>query len=143
MNSPTKSLLRTVVAALAAAPLLTLSSCTQSQAEGAGIGALAGGALGAIAGDDSSDAIRGAAIGAAAGAGVAALKEQNDRKRASQQTAGVRYKKGYKTKNPYQVISPFPPNNLIDISRNPKTGKPFQSGDLARDPSNKQIFRIP
>ena len=143
MNSPTKSLLCVVLVALATAPLLTLSSCTQSQAQGAGIGALAGGALGAITGNDSGDAIRGAAIGAAAGAGAAALKEHHDRKQATRPTTGGRYKKGYRTKNPFQVISPFPPNNLIDISRNPKTGKPFQSGDLVRDPSNKEIFQIP
>ncbi len=53
------------------------------------------------------------------------------------------YKKAYKTENPNHVISPFPPHNLIDISKNPKTGKPFQKGDFAKDPSNGQTFRIP
>ena len=138
-----RSLRHAALAALATAQTLTLSSCTPSQAQGAGIGALAGGALGAIAGDDSDDTIRGAAIGAAAGAGAAALKEHRDRQQAYRKPAADDYRKGYGTENPYQVISPFPPNNLIDISRNPKTGKPFQSGDLVRDPSNKQIFRIP
>ena len=57
--------------------------------------------------------------------------------------APKRYKTGYKTQNPHHVISPFEPNNLIDISRNPKTGQPFVSGDLVKDPSNGQIFRIP
>ena len=53
------------------------------------------------------------------------------------------YKKAYKTENPNHVISPFPPHNLIDISKNPKTGEPFQKGDFAKDPSNGQIFCIP
>ncbi len=53
------------------------------------------------------------------------------------------HKKGFKTENPDHIISPFPPHNLIDISRNPKTGKPFQKGDFARDPSTGGIFRIP
>ncbi len=53
------------------------------------------------------------------------------------------YKKGYKTENPHQIISPYPPHNLIDISKNPKTGEPFKKGDFAKDPSNGQIFRIP
>lgn len=52
-------------------------------------------------------------------------------------------KKGFKTDNPDHVISPFPPHNLIDISRNPKTGEPFQKGDFARDPSTGGIFEIP
>lgn len=38
--------------------------------------------------------------------------------------------------NPNRVISPFPPHNVIDI-----TG--FKSGDLARDPGNRKIFRVP
>ena len=53
------------------------------------------------------------------------------------------YKNAHKTKNPSHVISPYPPHNLIDISRNPKTGEPFRKGDFAKDPSNGQIFRIP
>ena len=40
------------------------------------------------------------------------------------------------TANPNEVISPFPPYNRIDIEG-------FSSGQLARDPSNKQIFRVP
>ncbi|MBB79806.1 MAG: hypothetical protein CMN02_02190 [Roseibacillus sp.] len=53
------------------------------------------------------------------------------------------YKRGFKADNPNHIISPFPPHNLIDISRNPKTGKPFQTGDFARDPSTGGIFQIP
>jgi hypothetical protein len=40
------------------------------------------------------------------------------------------------TTNPDRVLSPYEPFNLIDV-----TG--FKSGQLARDPSNKKIFRVP
>ena len=40
------------------------------------------------------------------------------------------------TAKPGEVISPYEPYNVIDV-----TG--FTSGQLARDPSNKKIFRIP
>jgi len=40
------------------------------------------------------------------------------------------------TKNPDQVISPYEPYNVIDVSG-------FHSGQLARDPSNRKIFRLP
>lgn len=40
------------------------------------------------------------------------------------------------TTKPGEVISPYEPYNVIDV-----TG--FTSGQLARDPSNKQIFRVP
>ncbi|MEI7927153.1 MAG: hypothetical protein WCH40_01285 [Verrucomicrobiales bacterium] len=41
-----------------------------------------------------------------------------------------------KGKKPNEVISPYPPNNIIDI-----TG--FKSGQMAKDPSNKKIFVVP
>lgn len=47
-----------------------------------------------------------------------------------------RYPVAERTANPNQVISPYAPYNVIDI-----TG--FNSGQLARDPSNNEIFRIP
>ncbi len=40
------------------------------------------------------------------------------------------------TSNPDRVISPYEPFNVIDVSG-------FHSGQLARDPSNRKIFRIP
>ncbi len=43
------------------------------------------------------------------------------------------------TDNPMQVISPYPPYNVIDLSDLPDTS----SGQLARDPSNNKIFRVP
>ena len=47
-----------------------------------------------------------------------------------------RYPFAQRTEIPGQVISPYPPYNVIDVSD-------FQSGQLARDPSNNQIFRVP
>jgi hypothetical protein len=47
-----------------------------------------------------------------------------------------RYPVAERTANPNQVISPYAPFNVIDV-----TG--FNSGQLARDPSNNEIFRIP
>lgn len=50
-------------------------------------------------------------------------------------TAGG-YPTAQRTANPDQVISPYEPYNVIDVAG-------FTSGQLARDPSNKKIFRIP
>jgi hypothetical protein len=40
------------------------------------------------------------------------------------------------TANPNQVLSPYEPYNVIDTEG-------FKSGQLARDPSNQKIFRVP
>jgi len=40
------------------------------------------------------------------------------------------------TDNPNRVISPYAPYNVIDVEG-------FRSGQLAKDPSNDKIFRIP
>jgi hypothetical protein len=144
------------------AGLIFLNSCTQYQAQGAGVGALAGGALGAIAGNDRRDVLRGAALGAAVGTGVAAVQESERQKAAtdaeyyrggqnrdsgydsgysdpapSRQTSRQDYPVAERTENPDRVISPYGPNyNVIDVSG-------FRSGQLARDPSNQKIFRVP
>ncbi|NJM38745.1 MAG: hypothetical protein HC845_13235 [Akkermansiaceae bacterium] len=41
-----------------------------------------------------------------------------------------------RTANPNQVRSPYEPYNVIDVEG-------FTSGQLARDPSNQKIFRVP
>ncbi len=41
-----------------------------------------------------------------------------------------------RTANPNEVISPYEPFNIIDVEG-------FSSGQLARDPSNQKIFRVP
>lgn len=40
------------------------------------------------------------------------------------------------TSNPNQVLSPYAPYNVIDVEG-------FRSGQLAKDPSNGKIFRVP
>ncbi len=51
-------------------------------------------------------------------------------------TATGGYPTAKPTADPNQVISPYEPYNVIDI-----TG--FKTGQLARDPVNKKIFRVP
>jgi len=46
------------------------------------------------------------------------------------------YPTAQRTANPDQVLSPYEPFNVIDVAG-------FKSGQLARDPSNQKIFRIP
>jgi len=46
------------------------------------------------------------------------------------------YPTAERTANPDQVLSPYEPYNVIDVAG-------FKSGQLARDPSNQKIFRIP
>jgi len=46
------------------------------------------------------------------------------------------YPTATKTANPNQVLSPYEPFNVIDVEG-------FKAGQLARDPSNQKIFRIP
>lgn len=47
-----------------------------------------------------------------------------------------RYPMAERTANPNQVISPYAPFNVIDISG-------YNPGQLVRDPTNNEIFRIP
>ncbi len=51
-------------------------------------------------------------------------------------TATGGYPTAERTANPDQVLSPYEPYNVIDIAG-------FKSGQLARDPSNQKIFRVP
>ena len=46
------------------------------------------------------------------------------------------YPSAERTNNPNQVISPYSPYNVIDVEG-------FRAGQLAKDPSNGKIFRVP
>jgi hypothetical protein len=46
------------------------------------------------------------------------------------------YPTAERTANPNQVLSPYAPYNVIDVEG-------FRTGQLAKDPSNGKIFRIP
>lgn len=117
-----------------------LASCTPHQQQGAALGGLAGGALGAVAGGDSESAIKGAALGAGLGAGIAAMQE-NQRANAAQRDyappmSSADYPYAEKTRTPGEVISPYPPFNVMDV-------RGLRPGSLALDPSSKKKFRVP
>ena len=51
-------------------------------------------------------------------------------------STAVEYPTAQATTNANEVISPYEPHNIISVEG-------FHSGQLARDPSNKKIFRVP
>lgn len=144
-----------------------LASCTSYQQQAGVVGGIAGALAGAAFGDDHQDVIAGAAVGAGIGAGAAAIHENEVRKR--QYRDGRDYDRygmqpddqqvyepapreraprmeDPEPENDYptaqrsevsgQVISPYPPHRKIDV-----TG--FSSGQLAKDPTSGEIFRVP
>jgi len=131
-----------------------LVSCTTTQQQWGLGGAVAGGAAGAILGDDSSDVLRGAAIGGAAGTGAAVYRERqngtpttvspNQQIIPSQpvQPAAPKVRPTATVTNvPGIVVSPYPPYNKVNV-----TG--FKSGTKAADPytkdqAHKGIFIVP
>ena len=118
--------------------LASLVSCTQLQQKSAGAGALAGLALGAIAGDSGSDLVKGATIGAALGAGGAVVKEKLAEFELVKPSSNNSSKYPYatRTSNPNYVKSPYPPYRLMDV-----TG--IASGKMAKEPGSSNIFLIP
>ena len=113
----------------------TLVSCDQPTGAGAGYGAMGGALIGAAA----TGNVRGAAIGAAAGAATGALighAIQEDRAR----QYGPEPRGGYPVADwsgqPGLVVSPYPPNRLVDVRGIPH-------GALVRDPASGGIFRKP
>lgn len=138
---------------------MVMASCTAYQQQAGLIGGVAGAAAGAVFGDDHQDVIAGAAAGAAVGAGAAAVHESQVRKRdyarygippqeesprQNPQRSNTRpsapsnsdYPVAQRTSNPNEVLSPFAPHSRINVEG-------FKSGQLARDPNNQKIFRIP
>jgi hypothetical protein len=126
-----------VCTAAAAVTLLASSftSCDQPTGAGAAYGAAAGAIIGAAA----TGNVRGAAIGAAAGAATGALVGH-----AIQEDQAARYgpppQGGYPVARwsgtPGLVVSPYPPNRLVDVTGIPR-------GALVRDPASGGIFRRP
>ncbi|MES2982939.1 MAG: hypothetical protein V4727_11545 [Verrucomicrobiota bacterium] len=53
-----------------------------------------------------------------------------------QPTPRDQYPVAERTSNPNHVISPYAPYNVINVEG-------FRSGQLAKDPSNQKVFRIP
>ena len=141
---------------LLAMAVFAVVSCSPQQQQGGIIGAIAGGAAGALFGDDHQDVIAGAAGGAALGVGVAAIKEDQERRRdygrygipdpgyqdgrrsgpARQQYNPSDYPVAQYTGTENVVLSPYPPHRRVDVSG-------FRPGALARDPESGKIFRVP
>lgn len=150
MNTHKNILQLSCIAGLACA--LSFTSCTPMQQQGAQVGGLAGAALGALAGDDSSSVVKGAAIGAAVGAGAAAVREQSQQNSGYYNTGGDIYPQSTSntvatptasnypyataTQNPGYVRSPYKPYNTIDVRGIP-------SGKMAKEPGTNNIFMIP
>jgi hypothetical protein len=112
-----------------------LTSCDSPTGAGAGYGAAAGAIIGAAA----TGNVRGAAIGAAAGAATGALVGhaiQEDRARQYGPVPEGGYPVARWSGTPGLVISPFPPNRLVDVTGIPR-------GALVRDPASGGIFRKP
>ena len=138
---------------------LGLASCTSYQQQGALVGGLVGAGAGALLGDDHQDVIAGAAVGAGVGAAGAAVHENEMRRRNAARYGNPQprpdgsyqgapqpspqpsprpqdYPTAQRTTTPGEVLSPYPPNNRIDVSG-------FRSGQLVKDPNTGQIFRVP
>lgn len=112
-----------------------LTSCDSPTGKGAGYGAAAGAIIGAAA----TGHVRGAAIGAAAGAATGALighAIQEDRAGQYGPVPEGGYPVARWSGTPGLVISPFPPNRLVDVRGIPR-------GALVRDPASGGIFRKP
>ncbi len=132
------------IASLFAAGMIT--SCTPYQQQGAAVGALAGGAFGAITGNDTSDVIRGAAVGAAIGTAGAAYRERGQNGTMQQQQSPptqqqapattARYPYGIPTSTPGIVKSPYSPHNKVNVQGIP-------SGKMVKEPGTEKIFLVP
>ncbi len=60
----------------------------------------------------------------------------NDEQDDVRPTTRDQYPVAERTANPNHVISPYSPYNVINVEG-------FRSGQLAKDPSNQKVFRIP
>lgn len=154
--------MKKLTVSLSSLALLGLASCTSYQQQGALVGGLLGAGAGALLGDDHQDVVAGAAVGAGVGVAGAAVHENEMRRRnagrygnqpsqqyrPSQQYGGSNrstprpapqpqdYPTAQRTTTPGEVLSPYPPNNRIDVSG-------FRSGQMVKDPNTGQIFRVP
>lgn len=114
---------------------MALASCDTPTGAGAGYGAAAG----AIIGGAATGHVRGAAIGAASGAAAGALighAIQEDQAYSYGPPPRGGYPWAERTGTYGLVISPYPPNRLVDVRGIPR-------GALVRDPSTGGLFRRP
>jgi hypothetical protein len=112
-----------------------LTSCDTPTGQGAAAGAGAGAIIGGLASGHTQGAAIGAAIGAASGALIGhAIQEDRAREYGPPPEGG--YPVARWSGQPGLVVSPYPPNRLVDVRGIPR-------GALVRDPSSGGIFRRP
>ncbi len=109
---------------------LALTSCDTPTGQGAAIGAGGGAIVGGLIGNDVRSAAIGAGLGAATGAIVGAAVEDNRRR------SGVNLPVAQRTNRRGFVVSPYRPNNVIDVRGIP-------SGAVVVDPSTNGQFINP
>ena len=113
-----------------------LTSCDTPTGTGAAAGAGAGAIIGNVVGHGGA---RSTLIGAAAGAATGALighAIQEDRAERYGPVPEGGYPVAEWSGQPGLVISPYPPNRLVDVRGIPH-------GALVRDPASNRIFRKP
>lgn len=128
--------MKSFLSILLASACLFLAGCEttgQSAMLGAGLGA-------AVAAATGNDALGGAAIGAASGALIGHVAK-HERERAYEEgyyegRRGRGYPVGRRTEHRGFVVSPYAPNNIIDVRGIPR-------GERVEDPSCGRIFINP
>ena len=130
-----------IIIALALSSPFAFTSCETAAGTGALIGAGTGALIANNSGphgyyrDNSGRTIAGAAIGAGAGALIGAVIDANRAREYGPEPSGG-YPFAQRSGNPGLVVSPYPPNSLVDVRGIPR-------GALVRDPSSGRIFRRP
>jgi hypothetical protein len=141
MNASKKKLIPVISFSLVTA--FIFSAC-DTPGQTALAGAATGAAVGGLIHGRGRDALTGAAIGAGAGYVIGKIAQQrrgeqyNDDDTYYRQTPprGRRYSVGEPTERPGFVVSPYPPNNLIDVRGIPRGAK-------VMDPSVNRVFITP
>lgn len=149
MQNTMRRFLPAIAAGLVA--ILGLTGC-ETAGGSALAGAATGAAIGAISTGRGRGALKGAAIGAGAGYLIGRMAQEERRERASydedyddrdrneyrsrRSTRSTRYPVGERTAQRGYVVSPYEPNNLVDVRGMPR-------GARVIDPSANRIFINP
>lgn len=127
--------------ALGLSSAFAFTSCETATGTGALIGAGTGAVVASNTGphgyyrDNSGRTLAGAAIGAGAGALIGAVIDANRAREYGPEPSNG-YPFAERSGTPGLVVSPYPPNSLVDVRGIPR-------GALVRDPSSGRVFRRP
>ena len=130
-----------VAVALVLGSAFAFTSCETATGTGALIGAGTGALIANNSGphgyyrDNGGRTLAGAAIGAGAGALIGAVIDANRAREYGPEPSGG-YPFAQRSGTPGLVVSPYPPNSLVDVRGIPR-------GALVRDPSSGRVFRSP